>query len=35
MAGEVVAADGERNFWMNALEAMEFGMVDKILTKNT
>jgi len=28
-----VAADGERNFWMTAQEAMEYGMVDQILTK--
>lgn len=28
-----VAADGERNFWMTAKEAMEYGMVDQILTK--
>lgn len=28
-----VAADGERNFWMTAPEALEYGMVDQILTK--
>ena len=28
-----VASDGERNFWMTAKEAMEYGMVDQILTK--
>lgn len=28
-----VAADGERDFWMTAKEAMEYGMVDQILTK--
>ena len=28
-----VAADGERNFWMTAKEALEYGMVDQILTK--
>ena len=28
-----VAADGERNFWMTAPEALEYGMVDRILTK--
>ena len=28
-----VAADSERNFWMTAKEAMEYGMVDQILTK--
>lgn len=30
---EKVAADGERNFWMTAQEALEYGMVDQILTK--
>jgi ATP-dependent Clp protease protease subunit len=30
---ENVAADGERNFWMTAQEALEYGMVDQILTK--
>ena len=28
-----VAADGERNFWMTAPEALEYGMVDQILNK--
>ena len=28
-----VAADGERNFWMTVKEALEYGMVDQILTK--
>lgn len=28
-----VAADGKRNFWMTAKEALEYGMVDQILTK--
>lgn len=28
-----VAADGERDFWMTAQEAMEYGMVDQILKK--
>ena len=28
-----VAADGERNFWMTAQEALEYGMVDQILSK--
>ena len=28
-----VATDGERNFWMTAQEALEYGMVDRILTK--
>ena len=30
---EKVAADGERNFWMTAKEALEYGMLDQILTK--
>ena len=30
---EKVAADGERNFWMTAREALEYGMVDQILNK--
>ena len=30
---EKVAADGERDFWMSAPEAKEYGMVDEILTK--
>ena len=30
---EKVAADGERDFWMTAQEALEYGMVDQILTK--
>ena len=30
---EKVAADGERDFWMTAKEALEYGMVDQILTK--
>lgn len=30
---EKVAADGERNFWMTASEALEYGMMDQILTK--
>lgn len=29
-----VATDGERNFWMTAQDALEYGMVDQILTKN-
>ena len=28
-----VADDIERNFWMTAPEALEYGMVDQILTK--
>ena len=30
---ERVAADGERDFWMTAKEALEYGMVDQILAK--
>ena len=30
---EKVAADGERNFWMTAKDALEYGMVDQILNK--
>ena len=28
-----VAVGGERNFWMTAPEALEYGMVDQILTR--
>lgn len=30
---EKIHADGDRDFWMNAKEALEYGMVDEILTK--
>lgn len=30
---EKVASDGDRNFWMNSNEALQYGMVDSILTK--
>jgi len=30
---EKVVADGDRDYWMNANEAKEYGMVDEILTK--
>lgn len=30
---EKVARDGERNFWMTAKEAMEYGMVDYIMQR--
>ncbi len=30
---EKVAADGERDYWMNAEEALAYGMVDEILHK--
>lgn len=29
---EVVANDMERNKWMNAEEAMKYGIIDKIIT---
>jgi len=29
-----VFADSDRNFWMGSAEAVEYGMIDKILTKN-
>lgn len=32
-AYEKIFADSDRNFWMNAKEALEYGMVDKILAK--
>ena len=28
-----IVADGERNFWKTAKEALEYGMVNQILTK--
>lgn len=30
---EKVASDGDRNFWMTSKEALEYGMVDTILTR--
>ena len=30
---EKIYADGDRDFWMSAKEALEYGMVDEILTK--
>ena len=30
---EKVAADGERDYWMTAEEALAYGMVDEILRK--
>ena len=29
-----VFADGDRNYWMTAQEALEYGMIDQILTKS-
>ena len=31
---EKVSADGDRNYWMSASEALEYGMIDKILTRD-
>ena len=30
-----IYTDGDRDFWMNAHEALEYGMVDEILTKRS
>nr|MCR5327054.1 ATP-dependent Clp protease proteolytic subunit [Bacteroidales bacterium] len=30
-----VAADGDRDYWMTAQEALDYGMVDQILAKKT
>ena len=32
---ERIYADGDRDFWLNAQEALEYGMIDEILTKKT
>lgn len=32
---ERVAADGERDFWMSSAEALEYGMIDEILTNKS
>ena len=32
---EKIYADGDRDFWMNAKEALEYGLVDEILTKRS
>lgn len=29
-----VFADGDRNHWMTAQEALEYGMIDQIMTKS-
>jgi ATP-dependent Clp protease protease subunit len=31
---EKVEKDGDRDFWLTALEAKDYGMIDEILTKN-
>jgi ATP-dependent Clp protease protease subunit len=30
---EKILADADRDYWMNAQEAVEYGMVDTIMTK--
>ena len=30
---ETIAKDGDRDYWMNAQEALDYGMVDNIMTK--
>lgn len=30
---EKIASDADRNFWMSAQEALDYGMIDRILTK--
>ena len=30
---EQIIADGDRDYWMNSVEALEYGMIDEILTK--
>lgn len=30
---ETIVADGDRDFWMTSAEALEYGMIDEILTK--
>ena len=30
-----IYADGDRDFWLNSQEALEYGMIDEILTKKT
>ena len=30
---EKIYADGDRDFWMNSEEALQYGMIDEILTK--
>ena len=31
--GKKIMADGDRDYWMSASEAKEYGMIDEILTK--
>ncbi|MDR2683544.1 MAG: ATP-dependent Clp protease proteolytic subunit, partial [Dysgonamonadaceae bacterium] len=30
---EKVVQDGDRDFWMTSQEALDYGMIDKVLTK--
>ena len=30
---EQIIADGDRDFWMTSQEALDYGMIDNILTK--
>jgi ATP-dependent Clp protease protease subunit len=32
---ETVWADGDRDFWMSATEALEYGMIDEVLTRKS
>ena len=32
---ERIYTDGDRDFWLNSQEALEYGMIDEILTKKT
>ncbi|MFO0955102.1 MAG: ATP-dependent Clp endopeptidase proteolytic subunit ClpP [Candidatus Saccharibacteria bacterium] len=32
---EKIATDSDRDFWMNATEAKEYGLIDKVLTKKS
>jgi ATP-dependent Clp protease protease subunit len=32
---EKVAADSDRDYWMRAFEAKEYGMIDEVLTRNS
>ena len=32
---ERIYADGDRDFWLNSQEALEYGMIDEILTKRS
>ena len=32
---ERIYADGDRDFWLNSQEALEYGMIDEIITKKS